>query len=172
MNTKPSIQNLKRGINTIANLPPKSKTKSKVNDEDSINKIEKSNNYLKIQIENLQKKEKILKEKVYYNQLENIGEYFIKKEIRSYKEQNDFLSMQFFDMISKIKHEINKNNYEFSKKIENQKRNYPEVIKNINQNYENLLEKQKKEIAKMKNENKNLKEKWENLKNLTQGKKF
>ncbi len=74
-----------------------------------IDSLQTKNLSLTKKYQNLHKKEKYINQILYFDSLENLGNNYINKEIIYYRKSHDYLTKEFFNVISKLKCEIRKN---------------------------------------------------------------
>jgi len=128
-----------------------------------IESLKTKNISLKKKHENFKLKEKQLNEITYYESLENLGDNYTRNQINYYKDYHDYLSKEFFDLVSKLKCEIRKNKFDFSRVIEDNKMLIPLKLKIFEDNYKQYSQKQIKVIDELKTENNLLNNKLEDL---------
>jgi len=128
-----------------------------------IESLKTKNNTLKKKHQDLKLKEKKLNEIIYYESLENLSEHYTQNQINLYKNTHDYFSKEFFDLVSKLKCEIRKNKFDFSRVIEENKMIIPLKIKILEEKFQEYSQKQIKQIDELKNTNHLLNYKLEEL---------
>lgn len=131
-----------------------------------IEDLKTNNQSLKTKNHKLMQKEKYINTILYYNSLENLGDSYTKEEIINYKKSHEYLSKEFFDIVSKLKCELRKNKFDFSRLIEENKILAPVKIKIIEEKYKQYSIIQKTQIEDLQKENFDLNKKLDDLCNI------
>lgn len=137
--------------------------KEDINIQKNIEELKIYNANLKMEYDYLKSKENNVNKLIYYDSVESLGDNYIKHEISFYRNNNEFLSKHYFDLISKLKLDIRKNNYEHNRLLEENKNIMQNNLIILEKRLSDYEKKQKHDIEELQNNNKRLAEMLDDL---------